>query len=165
MSTRNYDSLYRAKAYDVASVYDHIVRIRQRYLDVPGRALDHGFGNGIISAYLTREGFEMSGVDSSAGAAELVRERAADYGLDSGRFVTIPHDDARLPFPDNYFAAVVSNQVLYFLPGREQIDLAIREFFRVLQPGGKVAATIMAAENYYFTKFGKKPLPPPQRRR
>ena len=157
-----YDRVYSHGLYDVSSVYDHIIRIRQRYLNGFERGaplLDHGFGNGVISAYFAHEGFEPHGVESSAAAVKLIRERAASLQLKAGNFQSISEQSARIPFPDRRFAAIVSNQVLYFLPNREQIDATVADFLRVLRPGGKVACTIMAENNYYFTKCGVPPVP------
>lgn len=157
-----YDRVYANRLYDVASVYDHIIRIRQRYLNVferGARVLDHGFGNGVISAYLAREGFDAFGVESSASAVALVRERAEALGLSPGQFCRVEPTAARMPFSDDAFAAIVSNQVVYFLPTRAQIDATVADFFRILRPGGRVACTIMAENNYYFAKFGVTPAP------
>lgn len=157
-----YDRVYARGLYDVSSVYDHIIRIRQRYLcdlERGAAVLDHGFGNGVISAYLAREGFEPFGVESSVAAVELVRDRAAALNLRAENFRQIDQTAARMPFSDDFFAAIVSNQVLYFLPNREQIDATVMDFFRVLRPGGKAACTIMAESNYYFAKCGVPPVP------
>lgn len=155
-----YDRVYRSGDYDVASVYDHIIRIRQRYLDdSDGPVLDHGFGNGVISAYFAREGFDVHGVETSRGAWELIRDRADQLGLDPAAFHVLDSPGVELPFADETFGAAVSNQVLYFLPERDLIDKAVAEIRRVLRPGGKVAATVMAEDNYYFTKFGQDPVP------
>lgn len=155
-----YDHLYAKRHYDVASVYDHIVRIRQRYFgDVPGRLLDHGFGNGVNALYFQREGFEVHGVETSAAALDLLRANAAGSAVDAARFHLISPDGGRWPFPDGYFDAVVSNQVLYFIPSRDGIEAACAELARVMRRGGKIACTVMAEDNYFFTEHGERPLP------
>lgn len=155
-----YDRIYRSSSYDIASVYDHIIRIRQRYLaDVGGALLDHGFGNGVLSVYFQREGFEVHGVEVSSEAHARMIERAGRSGLDPGRFHLVRPDQPRLPFDDGTFSAIVSNQVLYFLPSREAIDAAVCDFRRVLRRGGKLACTIMAENNHYFTSYGVPPVP------
>jgi SAM-dependent methyltransferase len=159
-NANEYDRIYAKRLYDVRSVYDHIIRIRQRYLDFErgARVLDHGFGNGVISVYLAEEGFEPFGVESSQAAVDLVRARSAALGLKAENFRHIAHASTRMPFGDGEFAAIVSNQVLYFLASRPQIDATVADFFRILRPGGKVACTIMAENNYYFTKCGVPPV-------
>jgi len=39
------------------------------------------------------------------------------------------------------------------------IDAALRELYRVLVPGGKLACTVMAEDNYFFTEYGVAPVP------
>jgi SAM-dependent methyltransferase len=159
-NANEYDRIYAKNSYDVSSVYDHIIRIRQRYFaDLEGKALDHGFGNGVISEYLKREGFETYGVESSAQARTVIEDRAAVTGLNPENFQVIGHGDSTLPFDNDMFSLIVSNQVLYFIQDREQIDRTVSEFSRVLRSGGKVACTVMAEDNYYFTEHGIPPIP------
>jgi len=119
MNEKEYDRLYANAEYDVASVYDHIIRIRQRFLNnVSGRVLDHGFGNGVISHYLHNEGFDVYGVESSSTAMDLIRgciSRGSQLKTD--HFFLMGQGETELPFPKDYFSAVVSNQVIYYLGG------------------------------------------------
>ena len=155
-----YDRLYAKRHYDVASVYDHVVRIRQRYFaDVPGKLLDHGFGNGVNALYFQREGFEVHGVETSASALELLGANARGSELDPARFHLIDPAGGRWPFEDGVFDAAISNQVLYFIPSRAGIEAALAELARVMRRGGKVACTVMAEDNYFFTEYGERPLP------
>jgi len=155
-----YDRLYAKRHYDVASVYDHIVRIRHRYLnDVSGRLLDHGFGNGVNALYFQREGFEVHGVETSAAALDLLRANAVGTALDATRFHLIDANRIPWPFADGMFDAIVSNQVLYFIPSRDGVRAACAELARVLRSGGKIACTVMAEDNYFFTDYGEQPLP------
>lgn len=155
-----YDRLYAQRHYDVASVYDHIVRIRQRYFaDVSGRLLDHGFGNGVNALYFQREGFEVHGVETSAAALDLLRANAAGSAIAPSRFHLIEPEGGRWPFVDGFFDAAVSNQVLYFIPSRDGVRAACAELARVMRRGGKVACTVMAEDNYFFTEYGERPLP------
>lgn len=159
-NTAEYERVYGDRLYDVSSVYDHIVRIRQRYLDdITAPVLDHGFGNGVISAYLAREGFEVYGVETSETAVRTAKERAGELEIEADRFVRFGGYPEPLPYADETFGAVLSNQVLYFIPDREAIEGTLRDFARVLQPGGKLVCTVMAEDNYYFTEYGEQPLP------
>lgn len=146
--------------FNASSVHDHIIRIRHRYLkDLDGRILDHGFGQGETSCYFLHEGFDVYGAEISAAALEGLYATAGETGLKQDNFKLLRDGDTTLPFPDNYFSAVVSNQVLYFLEGRDAIDATIREFARTLRSGGKLACTVMAEDNYFFTEYGVAPLP------
>lgn len=156
-SAETYDRIYRDRSYDVASVYDHIIRIRQRYLqDMKGRAFDHGFGNGVIAGYLAREGFDVFGNEISTGAVEVIQDRAAMLGVKAHQFVRIAPDETKTGHPDGFFDVIVSNQTIYLMP-RALIDATLREFQRVLRPGGKFVCTVMAPENYWITTGTKRP--------
>ncbi len=52
----------------------------------------------------------------------------------------------RLPFPDNYFSAIIASEILEHL---DDDGAALRELYRVLKPGGIVAITVPNA-NYPF---------------
>lgn len=161
INEKEYARIYAAGEYNVGSVHDHIIRIRQRYLrDVSGRALDHGFANGIVSQYLQEEGFDAYGVETASATFDLIRRRvAAGARLKLDQFRLLNSGTTTLPFPDGFFSAIISNQVLYYIAERNAIDATVREFFRTLAPGGKVACTVMAEDNYLFTRCGVPPVP------
>jgi SAM-dependent methyltransferase len=161
MNEREHNRIYASGERNVASIYEHIIRIRQRYLnDVSGRVLDHGFGNGIISQYLHNEGFDVYGAESSSAAMDLIRSRISNGSqLKAEYFFLLDQDEIKLPFPYDFFHAVVSNQVINFLGERDVIDATLRELCRILAPGGKIACTVMAEDNYFFTDYGVPPVP------
>lgn len=143
--------------YNIKSVHDHIIRIRQRYLcDSSGKLLDHGFGNGVLSHYFIEEGFDVYGV-------ELKAYSMLDYlfkkNLNNANFKLIDVNEKSIPFSDSFFNVVVSNQVLNFLPNREYIDNVINEFMRILKPGGKLVITVMSENHYFFLDYGIPPIP------
>jgi ubiquinone/menaquinone biosynthesis C-methylase UbiE len=95
--------------------------------------LDLGCGDGMFGSILTgncRDSIAF-GVDLSLD--EL--RRAAETG--SYRSLAVA-DMANLPFADNQFGAAISNSVFEHL---NDIDGALREVFRILKPGGKLALT------------------------
>ncbi len=71
--------------------------------------------------------------DLFPGMASEARDRlAAD-----GRFTTCVCDAQGLPFPEETFDLVVANHMLYHVPDRRR---GLGEIWRVLQPGGRLAA-------------------------
>ncbi len=101
--------------------------------DVPGkRALDVGTGRGELARYLAQSGWEVTAVDLSPRMLAFARKEARHRGL-SIRFQ--PGDAERLPFADGSFQVVVSRNLLWTLPHPLQ---ALREWRRVLQPGGRL---------------------------
>jgi SAM-dependent methyltransferase len=103
-----------------------------RQLDV----LDAGCGTGGNSAHLRDYG-RVTAIDYSGDALTFARERP---GLRLARASV-----ERLPFADASFDLVVSNDVLCHL-GVSNDALAVREFARVLRPGGLLYVQLPAYE-------------------
>ena len=102
--------------------------------------LDAGCGTGGMLRWLGRYagGGRVVGVDLSADALDFCRGR----GLRdvAGASVTA------LPFADSTFDLVTSFDVLVQLPGEGSDELAMREMFRVLRPGGVAFVRVAAYE-------------------
>ncbi|MBN8928387.1 MAG: hypothetical protein BGO51_00585 [Rhodospirillales bacterium 69-11] len=99
------------------------------------RVLDVCCGTGVVTAALAEAGGVATGLDFSAGM--LAEARAAHPALrfDQG-------DAEALPYADGSFDAVVSNFGIHHVPYPHK---ALREAWRVLRPGGRMAFTIWAA--------------------
>ena len=95
------------------------------------RVLDVGCGNGYVLARYAREGADTVGIDLTATAVDLSRQRFSLEGL-RGSFLIGSAEE--LPFPSGSFACVSSMGVLHHTPDTAG---AIREIFRVLAPGGR----------------------------
>ena len=112
--------------------------LRKRYRDTPANSaasrliLDIGCGTGAMSARLKQWGQVVS-ADFSPLALQFSRRR----GLQN----LVCADAMRLPFASNAFDALVAMDMLEHLPDDV---LALREFHRVLKPGGVVLATVPA---------------------
>jgi ubiquinone/menaquinone biosynthesis C-methylase UbiE len=109
---------------------------RAAELGVPnerGRALDFGCGLGRMTRALAQRFDECIGVDISE---EMVRgARDANAGVEGLSFV-VNHADDLSRFPDASFDLVYSMIVLQHVPDRGAIESYVREFCRVLRPGG-----------------------------
>ena len=99
------------------------------------KALDVGTGTGQFAVYLAHKGFEVCGGDLSEEMIATARRNAAQEGLSIG-FQT--GDAEHLDFADNSFDVVVSRNLLWTLP---QPELALKEWKRVLKPGGKLVVS------------------------
>ena len=99
------------------------------------QVLDAGCGSGGLIRRLSRTEplWQWTGVDVSPLACALARERGATDVREAS--VT------KLPFPGASFDAVVSADVLYHV---DDDVAALREFARVLRPGGRVVVNVPA---------------------
>jgi len=102
----------------------------QAILDITGPEaliLDAGTGTGRISIPLLERRARLVGCDLSMKMLRRLQEKFSSEQL-------IQTDVAALPFPTNYFDALLTVHVMHLVgPWRE----ALREFRRVLKPGGK----------------------------
>lgn len=96
---------------------------------VPERVLEVGCGWGELAEWIARDtGAEVVATDLSPRMVDLARERVADARV---------ADVQRLPFADGEFDVVVAAWMLYHVP---DLDRALAEVVRVLQPGGHLVA-------------------------
>lgn len=115
--------------------------------DVVGcRILDAGCGPGLYARELIARGAEVVAVDGSQPMIELARQRL-------GPSAEIQHADLneRLPFDDEQFDLVVCALVIHHLNDRGGV---LREFFRVLQPGGHVVLSTQHPTTDWLRKGG-----------
>ena len=93
--------------------------------------LDAGAGTGNLSIKLKDAGARVIALDYSKEGLECLRLK--DISIEA-----IKHDllDA-LPFADNHFDKVVSNNVIYLIEPSKRLFVT-KEFYRVLKPGGKI---------------------------
>jgi SAM-dependent methyltransferase len=95
----------------------------------PRRLLEIGCGTGEFAERVQRElGAEVVAVDLSPRMVELAGSRGVDARVAEAQ---------SLPFEDGEFDCAVANWVLYHV---EQLDTAIAELARVLEPGGTLVA-------------------------
>jgi arsenite methyltransferase len=127
------------------------LQLRDRLLDSltlrgDERVLDVGCGRGLlaIGAAKRLKNGKVTGIDVwnpfdlSGNSPEAVRANAKVEGVADK--VRIENGDARkLVYPDNHYDVVVSSLVLHNIPELEERAQAVREMYRVLKPGGKLA--------------------------
>jgi SAM-dependent methyltransferase len=92
------------------------------------RALELGCGTGIFSTYFAATGVEIIPIDICEELLVQLRRKLPS--------VQAKIDDAEnLSFPDSSFDAVVGSSVLHHL----DVDKSLKEIWRVLKPGGRLA--------------------------
>jgi ubiquinone/menaquinone biosynthesis C-methylase UbiE len=104
-----------------------------------GRALDFGCGLGRMTRALAAHFDECVGVDISD--AMIRGAQGANADVEGVSFVVNRADDLR-QFPDASFDLVYSVIVLQHVPDRAAIESYVREFCRVLRPGGLAVFTL-----------------------
>ncbi len=105
----------------------------QTVLDVAG-----GSGEpGLTVAEKVGPGGSVTCTDAVAEMVEAARDDATRRGLTNVQFRQCTADS--LPFPDNYFDAVVCRLGIMFVPDPL---VAVREMLRVVKPGGKLALAV-----------------------
>jgi ubiquinone/menaquinone biosynthesis C-methylase UbiE len=113
---------------------------RDRYVHVAGdagwphgRVLEIGAGTGFFVLNLMQAGLASSAVvtDISPGMVKVAVRNGESLGLDVTGEVA---DAEALPFDDESFDLVIGHAVLHHIP---DVELAFREFLRVLRPGGR----------------------------
>lgn len=93
--------------------------------------LDAGGGTGNLALLLEKLGAKVIVLDFSQKALDIYKNK-------NPQAQTILHNlEEKLPFPDNYFDKIVSNNTLYNIPREKRIDV-LKEFFRVLKPDGLI---------------------------
>jgi SAM-dependent methyltransferase len=101
------------------------------------RVLDFGCGTGWLTLALAHMGCNASGVDISQNAVRLSREVAdRDPTTQRGAVDYHVYDGVRLPFDDASFDRIVCFDAFHHVADQAA---TLREFSRVLKPGGRVA--------------------------
>jgi SAM-dependent methyltransferase len=115
--------------------------------DVRGRwVLDAGCGPGLYAEELVARGAEVIGLDASRAMVELARKRL-------GSTARIEHADLNAPLPlaDEGFDLIVCALAIHYVDDRAA---TLREFHRVLRPGGRVVLSTQHPTTDWMRKGG-----------
>lgn len=124
------------KVYDVLNLlipYQELLTTICDELDIKNgeKILEAGCGTGNLAIKIKERGAEVVGLDNCKEALEIYKKK------DPNAKITLADLSKRLPFPDNHFDKIASNNTLYVLTSEER-KICLREFNRVLMPDGKV---------------------------
>lgn len=96
----------------------------------PKRILDIGTGTGFFAILLAQIGHQVDGIDLSPGMIHEATRQARENRVQCLFSIM---DAMTLSFPDDTFDAIVTRNLTWTLPN---VELAYREWFRVLKPCG-----------------------------
>ena len=115
-----------------------------------GPVWDLGCGPGHVGRYLYERGIPASGFDLSERMVVAARRLNPGMSFLQGTMLA-------LPLPDASLAGIVTFYAVIHLP-REDIDRALCEFYRALQPGGHLLLAVHGGEGEIHTEewFGKR---------
>ena len=114
---------------------DEWASVRSRFPGRPGRALDVGAGNGIVSYALGRDGWDVTAVEPDPSAlvgAAAVRALATESGIPITVVEGVAED---LEVAEGHYDAIFVRQVFHHAP---DIEAFARRLAYLLKPGGLV---------------------------
>lgn len=116
--------------------YEYILAKSSELNKANGKILDYGCGKGNIVKEGLERGMDIYGVEAFAyGSGTNIKDYIANNEQLSKRIREIDIQDNKIPFPDNYFDLIISNQVFEHLP---DINAPLSELKRVLNSDGKL---------------------------
>jgi SAM-dependent methyltransferase len=137
--TGRQQALYDHVAHDYDQVFsqhvaEHYLRKRtalvREILPLGGTVLDVGCGTGALAGWIQRAGFDVVGVDASAG---MLGE-----ALDNGVGAVYAAYSTALPFEDGAFDLALTVATIHHLETPERVAATVAEMGRVVRSGGAV---------------------------
>lgn len=135
-----------------AHVMDHYQDKRAGFIRqnvAPGKALDVGCGTGVLAERLTRDGYDVTGVDPFPGMLNYLKQR--NSAIDS-----VTARGEQLPFADNSFDLTYCIAVMHHVADPKDVRNTLKEMARVTKPGGHVLIWDHNPRNPYWPILMKR---------
>jgi len=98
------------------------------------KVIDIGFGNGNNLVFLATLGLELYGIEVDGEICDAVRTKISGLGYSCDLRIS---SNSSMPFEDDEFDYLVSWNVIHYEDNEEKMQQAIKEYHRVLKPGGR----------------------------
>lgn len=116
------------------------------------KILDLGCGGGNNTFFLAEQGFCTYGIDGSPTAIKITKKRLKEKKLSA--FLIVGNFE-KLPFSNCFFDCVIDRQSISFGNLFNEIEIIIKEIYRVLKYNGRYIGLLMNEENPN-RKYGEK---------
>lgn len=101
------------------------------------KILDAGSGTGNLAIRLEMYGAVVTGFDSSLEGIAIHRKKQPHVSIISGNLAK------QLPFPNNYFDKICSNNTIYTIPKEKRLAI-FNEFYRIIKSNGVIVVSNIA---------------------
>ena len=124
------------KVYDVLNLlipYQELLETICNELNIiPGeKILEAGCGTGNLALKIKEKEANVVGLDNCKEALDIYRQK------DPTAELVLASLEEKLPFPDNFFDKITSNNTIYAIPKEKQL-LTLKELYRILKPNGEI---------------------------
>lgn len=136
------DSKFWKQYFEVYDILNEVIPYQELMQDITealevkkgDKILDAGSGTGNLAVILEKKGAKVVGIDFSPEGVARHKKKIPNAEV-YVRDITEP-----LPFEDESFDKVVSNNVLYSISRNKRSEV-VKEFYRVLKPKGRVVVS------------------------
>ena len=153
-NAEKYDRIYK-EGHDHKYPNLDLVRLERMFFKTgQGSLLDYGFGCGENLIHLLKTGYNVTGIEASKEAIQLV-EKKLQLSSDIEKNVNlyfIDSDIYRLPFEDKTFDFIICTSVLSLLESKNRISVLLNEFDRILNIDGRIIIDINGPDSDFASK-------------
>ncbi len=146
-----YDEMFAAGS-DKSYPNLELVRLEMTFFDrKPGTLLEYAFGSGVNTLHMAEKGYQVTALDASKEAKKLVERKLSKRPdiQDKVKLELVSTEQKSLDFDDNSFDYVVVMSLFSLLGSKERADTLLKEFHRILKPGGKIIADVNSARGNF----------------